>query len=175
MKKLLAFAILFIFLFLLGGRIVLYEALSIDNRNTMMESIQNGSISAKQFVFSIDKQDAQKLIDGNEITYQDHRYDITRIENKGNNVIVHAINDAEEEKLMAGLNDTYMNSNHQNPLSHRNALSLLDDFFKEYTSGKDFKVSPQQGLKQTHNFNKNFSIPKGFQRLFIPPPKIQAA
>jgi hypothetical protein len=175
MKKLLAFAILLIFLFLLGGRIVLYQVLTIDNRNGMMESIQNGSVSAKEVVISIDKKDAQRLIDGNEITYQDHRYDITRIETRGNKVIVHAINDAEEEKLMAGLNDMYLNSSHQNPLSHRNAFSLLDDFFKEYTSGKNIKIEPQIGLKQTYSFDRNSSIPEGFQRLFIPPPKIQAA
>ena len=175
MKKLLAFAILLIFLFLLGGRIVLYQALTIDNRNTIMQSIENGSALASEALIILDKKDASKLIDGNEITYQDHRYDITSIENKGNKVIVHAINDTEEEKLMAGLNDTCLNSSHQNPLSHRSTLSLLDDFFKEYTSGKNTKIAPQAGLKQTYSSIKNSSIPEGFERLSIPPPKIQAA
>ena len=174
MKKLLSLAILLVFLFLLGGRIVLYEALTVENRNTIMESIHNGSISAKEVILCLDKHDAEARIDGNEITFKDHRYDITGIEIKGNEVIVHAINDAEEENLMSDLNDAYVNSNPQNPL-HRNALNLLDDFFKEYTSGKNININPQCALKQTYNYYPNLLVPDGFQSLVIPPPKIKSA
>ena len=174
MKKLLAVAILLIFLFLLGGRIVLYEALTVENRNTMMESIHNGSISAKEVILCIDKHDAEALIDGNEITFKDHRYDITGTEIKGNKVIIHAVNDAEEESLMSGFNDAYVNSNHQNPL-HRTALNLLDDFFKEYTSGKNINIDPQWALKQTYNYSPNLSVSDGFKGQVIPPPKIKSA
>ena len=174
MKKLLAFAILFIFLFLLGGRIVLYEALTVENRQAMMESIQNGSVSIKEVSLAIDKHQARAMIDGNEITFNNHRYDIVTTEIKGNKIIIHAINDAEEEKLISGLNDAYVNSNHQHP-NHRSTLSLLDDFFKEYTSGKDIKIIPQFALKQTYNHCCNFPVPDGFQSLVIPPPKIKSA
>ena len=174
MKNLFSFAILLAFLFLLGGRIILYEAYTIQNREAMWKSIDNGSISIKETLIKLNAQDTKKLIDGNEITLY-HRYDITRIDLKGNEVIVHAVNDAEEEKLLAGLNDTYLNSNHQNPLTHRSPISLLDDFFKEYTSSKNIKITPQQGLRQSYSFNQRSSIPEGFQRLYSPPPKIQAA
>ena len=175
MKALFSFAILTVFLFLLGGRVILYQAYTIENREAMWKSIDNGSTSAGETLIILNKQDAQQLIDGNEITYQDHRYDITRVEYNGNKVIVHAINDAEEEKLITGLNDTYLNSNQKDPLSHRSTLSLLDDFFKEYTPSRCTKITPQIVLKQTYNFSKNSSIPEGFQRLLSPPPKIQAA
>jgi|SRR6185437_1604792 len=174
MKKLFALAVLGMFLFLLGGRIVLYEALTVQNRIEMMHELQNQSVSSSALVsFNINANAASEFIDGDEISWQGHRYDIVSKQLNGNILTIHAINDKEEEKLMGCMNEVFNASD--KPLQHRNTLSLLDDFFKEYTSGKNINIDPQWVLKHTYNHSPELTVPDGFKNLVIPPPKIKAA
>ena len=170
MKRLASIIILFIFLFLLAGQTVVYVACIYENREMIRESIQNGQYSVPELVFSITKSQAHVIIERNEITWQGHRYDIVKIERRDSATIVHAINDAAEERLVASMNENYPGANQTFPISHRPS-HLLNDFSKEYLSIYNPKiVSCYKNLSSFIHSQCTFAA-DGFVGNNVPPPK----
>jgi hypothetical protein len=132
MKKLITIAILFVFSFLLAGQFVVYELVLKENKAMMMQSVKSGIHNTQLETISLAIGEANTFIDGNEITWKNKRYDIVWMEQKGNQIIVHALNDALEETLLTALNDDFSGMNRGNAPSPKQN-SPLDDFFKEYT------------------------------------------
>ncbi len=174
MKRFTVFSILVVFLFLLGGQFVAYYSCLTENREVMKESILEGKLNTSILVISIDNSQEEACIDGNELNWNGHRYDIVSIEHKTKKTIIHAINDATEERLLAGLNENYTGISHQSPLHHRSA-QVLADFFKEYLFPGRL-ISPMiSGSESSYFLQLNIFVQDGFKNYCVPPPKNQVA
>ena len=177
MKKLLSISILLMFIFLLGGRLIVNEILIIENRDHVLQSIRGADNHTDEVIFTMSGKEAKTRIDGNEVSYLHQRYDIILIEYAGDQVIIHALNDATENRLIAGMMDDYENFARQNPPGHKTPGNLLDDFFKEYTSCSGFK----SGSDQCHyswnsrSFCNVSAVLKGYVSLLKHPPRLLAS
>jgi len=176
-KKLLSFGILLVFSFLMAGHFLAYELLLRDNRNTMTEYIKSGSRVKELVTIKLSKSEANGQIDGDEITFKNHRYDIVSIEDHGKTMVVHALNDATEERLIAGLNDNYDNIITKKTSSHKNTFYLLNDFFKEYAPRSQVTLIQNPASKF-----QSFQVPlfsdklrEGYYNCLAQPPKSEIA
>ncbi len=176
MKKLVSLGILLIFMFLLGGQFVIYMIRLSENREFMKEAILNGSFKNSEIVFSIENNQNEIVIEGNEVSRQGHRYDIIKIEHKGNTTIIHAINDANEERLVAHLNDEYNNGiSRQAPLNDHRSVQLLEDFFKEYLANIPLNLNTGSHISFIYDQLPVLSAKDGFIEFYVPPPDYIAA
>jgi len=140
MRNLLSFGILFVFAFLLAGHFVAYEVVLHENRDIMLQSIKSGQFQEETETILLSKTEAKTCIDGDEVTFKNHRYDIVSIGQIGENLIVHALNDTMEDRLIASLNDSYDNSISNKSSNHKSPVNILNDFSKEYASVNQVRI-----------------------------------
>jgi hypothetical protein len=171
MQKLLSIAILTVFSFLLCGYLVSYELMIHANRNEIWESIEKNQVKTGIQTIHITADEAKSLVDGREISWKGNRFDIIDLVESNNDVTLHVINDTMEENLIAGFNEME-NIGQNSPKQSNRAFSLLNDFFKEYTSNCSLKLQP------SHRIIFSITSPKmanatsdGFQNHPAQPPK----
>jgi hypothetical protein len=169
MQKVVSIATLTVFSFLLCGYIVTYELMLEQNRGKMQTILKKEPTRGiTTIILTINE--VKSLVDENEISWQNKRYDILKSEYHGDHITLYVINDDREEMLISAL-DELENISHKCPFQSKRAINLLDDFFKEYTatpfinlhSSFSSSVDQSPGLKPT--------LLKGYSQLMGKPPK----
>jgi len=108
--------------------------------------------------------------DNNEILYNGKLYDIFSETKDGSNTVFYCINDKNEEKLFAGLNEHIKNNYDQNGPSKNKSLQLIKNIIKEALPDNDIAIKPFQSLTIIF-FEYRFELATQSIPIVAPPPE----
>ena len=107
-KRITALFLLSIFLFNTMGYFVAFKAAQYQIKSGIVAELKTGIITDDAEVITVDKNELTNiewLDDGNEMMYNNKRYDILSSKENTTTVTFYCINDKKEETLIAGMNE----------------------------------------------------------------------
>ncbi|MES2593024.1 MAG: hypothetical protein V4608_14170 [Bacteroidota bacterium] len=156
MKKISVLLLLVIFLFNTVGYFIAFKAVQYQVKKEIKSEIKQGLQLSEFTVITIDK-DQLKQIDwvenGKEMYYKGELYDIVKSSENITSITFHCINDKQEKKLFAHLDEHINNHIASNkPLKNGTSKKLTDHIIKLY-----FSCDPYLQLNQIASTLKHYS------------------
>lgn len=137
-KKAFSFVLLAIFLFNIVGYFIAFKIVQHQVRSEVKTAIKQTLTTNQLTVIEIYKTEQNQLIweeNNKEFYYKGELYDIVKTEEKTESIIYYCINDVQEEKLFANLEEHVNNYISDNHLSKKNSSKKnLPDSIKLYLS-----------------------------------------
>ncbi|MBK7184280.1 MAG: hypothetical protein IPM77_18005 [Crocinitomicaceae bacterium] len=172
MKKILAFALLGLFLYQFAGIFVLYRFEQQAIRKEIKKQIKEGVPESELHVLNIDKSNYKELIWHNHKEFMFHgtMYDIVQKTITGNySVTFQCVNDRQETELFASLNeqvDRTMDSKHQG----KHPIKLLMLTFFDVNQDLSFSWKTTKSNCKEHSEFVTFNSDKHIL-IFVSPPE----
>ena len=175
MKKLLSILFLFIFLFNLAGYYVVFTIMqqsakrdmkAFIKKNPETDELEKVVISSKEMSSSA----IFKFTDDNEFIYNGELFDVVSKTTDGDNTVFYCLDDRNEEKLFAGLNEHIKNNCDQNSASKNLSLQLIKNIIKEALPDNYSEMKPSQYITFLYS-DFNPILHKQFIQVIAPPPK----
>ena len=111
-----------------------------------------------------------RFTEDDEFIYNGNYYDIVRQKTDGSNTIFYCINDTNEEKLFAGLNEHIKQNMDQNLPVKNKSVQLLKNIIKEALPDNIISLFCNQSSNNTHFIYSSFQK-EYFKSIPSPPPK----
>ncbi len=177
MRKFLSLVLCAFFLFNVSGYYVIFRLMQYHARKEMKAYIKNNlSDDEMEMVIVSDSEISSplssfKFVKKNEFTYKGKLYDIVRRKKDGDNTIFYCINDKQEEKLFAGLNEHIKWNTDNNAPSKSRSVQLLKNIVKEALPENALLLCSNQQNFNIH-FNYDSFLKTQFIPILFPPPKV---
>lgn len=172
MKRAIASSLLVLFLFNSCGYYLLFLVLKHDIKLEMTGILSRGE--GEQVTLRIHKDDARLVwVDKNEFDYHGKRYDVAKIQEKDDYLIIECIEDTLETDLIAGL-ERYLKKQHSHDSKTKTKTKqVLKKITSLYVTLRHAEVAPDKHAET----NQYCLVRNRFQRVYlpvsVPPPDVQ--
>ncbi|MFA4851576.1 MAG: hypothetical protein WC599_03565 [Bacteroidales bacterium] len=183
MRTVFSILLLILFLFNVSGYFVVFKLMRYNARKEMKAYIKQNLRDDEMEIVVVPNSEIGasgsgfRFVEENEFIYNDKLYDIVKKKTDGNNTIFYCINDKQEEKLFAGINEHIKRNTDQNLPAGRQGTpakdksnNLTKSIVKEALPEKPGFLCCDITQATTH-FKYVSLIQKQFIPILSPPPK----
>jgi len=176
MKKAASILLLFVFLFNSVGYLIVFKTMQYHAKKEIKSIIKNNLKSAELVEFSFSEKDLKKIVwleKGKEFIFNGTLYDIVKTEKIDEKTLFFCINDKQEEKLFAHLEEQVnLHITSDKPIKNDASKQLVKSVLEIYFFS-EFQFSFKNEFNSLKYFHFNDSLPMNQSiTLFIPPPEL---
>ncbi|MCB0457505.1 MAG: hypothetical protein KDC91_07150 [Flavobacteriaceae bacterium] len=174
MKKSLAILLLFLFLFKLGGYLLLHNFQQAQIRREIKTAIKQGVPDNELTLIEVSGKNSELLTwkDKHEFWYQGALYDVVKIEETSKGTVkYHCINDTKETLLFANLDDLVkksMDGKSKQQLSWQFSIPFFFENVEDLLPGSDIEILQ----RKAEIFGYHFRLSTPYLTLESPPPQL---
>ena len=165
MRRVSTVFLLFIMSFYVLGIFPFYLAMDYTLKKSFLSKTENESVKFTQLKFSHAEFSKIDWDEENEFTYHNQKFDVFKIENYENKIIVHGVFDKEEDALMSAL-DALGDFSKEKSKRTVSLFKLLTAEYVSFTANNFFIIYEKYFAYSFFSDNYNFS----FARSLIKPP-----
>jgi hypothetical protein len=177
MKKTISILFLFVFVYNMAGFLIVFKVEQYAGKSAMKEYVKNNIANSEleKVVISnaaiASTTSGFRYLDNNEEFYYNGRlYDIARSGSDGVNTVFYCINDKNEERILANIDEHFQRNTDQNLPGKSQSSKLIKGMIKDYIPQKQSTLHKLTGTNILFQDSHQYFIEQ-YISVFTPPPK----